>query len=362
MDVSKLNIGLIGPLPPPSGGMANQMNQLAQLLQQDGAKVEIVQVNAPYRPVWIGKIQGARAIFRLLFYIVSLWKAAGRVTLFHVMANSGWSWHLFAAPAICVAYLRGVPVVLHYHGGEAEAFFQRSFRWVNMSLRLVRKVIVPSGFLVNVFQVHNIKAEIVPNVLDLSRYEATDYEKERESIQTPTIFVARNLEHIYGVDVLIAAFHKVLPNYPKVRLMIAGSGYEEEALKQQCAQLGIKDAVTFTGQIENDQMALYYQKATVAVNPSRADNLPISILEAFAFKVPVVSTDVGGVPCIVDDERTGLLVPSDDASKMASAIKRILEDKTLANRLASEGRREVESYAWPAVKQKLMAVYSAVLS
>ena len=93
-------IALVGPLPPPSGGMANQTRQLAQLLQQAGAQVELVQVNAPYQPRWLGSIKGLRALFRLLPYLLHLWRAAGKAELLHIMANSGWSWHLFAAPAI----------------------------------------------------------------------------------------------------------------------------------------------------------------------------------------------------------------------------------------------------------------------
>ena len=78
--------------------MANQTRQLGELLRGEGIVVELVQVNAPYRPHWIAGFRGIRAISRLLPYLARLWHEAGRVQLFHVMANSGWSWHLFAAP------------------------------------------------------------------------------------------------------------------------------------------------------------------------------------------------------------------------------------------------------------------------
>ena len=140
-------IGLVGPLPPPSGGMANQTRQLARLLGEEGLDVELVQVNAPYRPPWVEPLRGVRAFFRLAPYLVRLWRAAGRVRLFHVMANSGWAWHLFAAPAVWIARLRGVPVVINYRGGGAEEFFERSLFWVRPTMRLADRVIVPSGFL-----------------------------------------------------------------------------------------------------------------------------------------------------------------------------------------------------------------------
>ena len=114
--MAPLRIALVGPLPPPSGGMANQTRQLAELLGSEGLRVEVVQVNPPYRPAWVGAVWGVRAFFRLVPYLLALWRTLGRVQLAHVMANSGWAWHLFAAPAILIAQMRKVPVVRELPG------------------------------------------------------------------------------------------------------------------------------------------------------------------------------------------------------------------------------------------------------
>jgi hypothetical protein len=116
MGLAGLHVGLVGPLPPPAGGMANQTRQLAELLRSAQADVSLVQSNAPYRPAWAGRVPVLRALFRLVPYLLRLWRAAGRSDVLHVMANSGWSWHLFAAPAIWVARWRQVPVVVNYRG------------------------------------------------------------------------------------------------------------------------------------------------------------------------------------------------------------------------------------------------------
>ena len=87
MALQSLRIGLIGPLPPPYGGMANQTQQLSELLAAAGAKVTLVQVNAPYRPSWAGNLPGLRSLFRLVPYLRALWRAAGSNDIFHVMAN-----------------------------------------------------------------------------------------------------------------------------------------------------------------------------------------------------------------------------------------------------------------------------------
>src|SRR5438093_11601386 len=141
----------MGPLPHPAGGMANQTRQLAELLQREGATVLVIQVNAPYRPAWIANVFGVRAACRLLPYLAALWRAASRVQIFHVMANSGWSWHLFAAPAIWIGRLRGISVVVNYRGGEAEAFLARSSALVRRTMRCASVMVVPSGFLREIF-------------------------------------------------------------------------------------------------------------------------------------------------------------------------------------------------------------------
>jgi hypothetical protein len=93
MNWASLRVGLVGPLPPPAGGMANQTLQLANLLRSEDASVVLVRTNAPYSPAWIGALRDIRAFFRLIPYLFRPWQAAGCVDLFHVMANSGWSWH-----------------------------------------------------------------------------------------------------------------------------------------------------------------------------------------------------------------------------------------------------------------------------
>ena len=204
MTLDGVRICLVGPLPPPAGGMAVLTEQLAGLLRIDGARVEVVQVNAPYRPAWAQRLKGVRALFRLLPYLLGLWRAIGRADLVQVMANSGLSWHLFARPALRVAALRGVPVIVNYHGGEAEEFLADAANSLRRSLRSTSALLVPSGFLVEVFARHGIAARILPNVVDLSRFVPRP--KAVSSRSGPHLVVARNLEHIYGADLAIRAF------------------------------------------------------------------------------------------------------------------------------------------------------------
>lgn len=359
MRIQDLKIALVGPLPPPSGGMANQTRQLAWLLEQEGVSVELVQVNPAYRPRWVGRIQGLRAAFRLLPYLFHLWRAAGRADLFHVMANSGWSWHLFAAPAVWIAKLRGKVVVVNYRGGEAEEFLARAIAQVQPTLRRVDIIIVPSGFLKKIFADREFIAQIVPNIVDLSRFKPDPARKR--NLAAPHIVVARNLEPLYDNTTALKAFCTVHEMIPGARLTIAGSGPERAKLDAMAKELGVADAVVFAGRIDNEHMPALYRDADLALNPSLADNMPISILEALASGVPVVSTDVGGIPFLVEDEKTALLVPPGNPERMAEAVLRLLLDESLRERLVQSGLNHAHQFAWESVRDQLFSAYEMAL-
>lgn len=350
-----LRLTIVGPLPPPAGGMANQTRQLAELLAAEGADVQVVQTTAPYRPAWAGRLPIVRAGFRLVPYLHRLWLAAGSSRLFHVMANSGWSWHLFSAPAIVVASLRAVPVVVNYRGGEAEAFLERSHRIVRMTLARAAVVAVPSGFLRDVFARFGVATVIVPNVVDLARFSP------RAGCFRPGsahLVVTRNLEPIYDNATAIRALAIVRRRFADARLTIAGTGRELDALRALAGELGVADAVAFAGRLERDAVAALYRDADVALNPSTVDNMPNSVLEALASGVPVVSTDVGGVRHIVRDGASALLVPPRDPQAMAAAVCRLLGDGAEAQRLATAGLEVVRDFTWPRVSSSLAAVYA----
>lgn len=350
-----LRIALVGPMPPPAGGMANQTRQLAELLRGDGALIEFVPTNAAYRPAWVAPWRGLRALFRLLPYLAGLWRAAGRNELMHVMANSGWSWHLFAAPALLIARLRACPAVVNYRGGEAAEFLARSGRVVRLSLRWAARLAVPSGFLQDVFAKHGLKAEIVPNIVDLQRFHPAA--ERPASLQ---ILVARNLEPIYDNASALRAFARLRQRHPQARLTVAGSGPELSSLRALATELGIEAAVHFAGRVDRDAMAGLYRESHLLLNTSLVDNMPNSLLEALASGVPVVSTAVGGVPYLVRDGQTALLVPAGDPTAMAQAMLRLLDDPALYARLREQGLAEVSRYRWAVVGPQWARLYGDV--
>ena len=346
---------LVGPLPPPSGGMSTQCEQLLRLLQEDGQSVRLLRTNPPHRPQWVGRVPMLRAAWRLLQYVYTANQEIRRARLVHILANSGWAWHLFVLPVAGMAWWRQVPVIIHYHGGLADEFLARGPRHVQASLRRVQVLAVPSAFLQRVFAKHGLSAEIIPNIIDLSRFKA---KTPAVAASAPLLLVARNLEPIYDNATAIRAFARVREQFPAARLIVAGEGPERAALQQLCEQLQIAAAVEFAGRVNNADMPALYQRADLALNASTVDNMPISILEAFASGVPVVSTDAGGIPDLLESGRTGLLVPIGDAEAMAAAALTVLNDLPLAQRFSAAGHVEAQRYAWAAVKPLWLTAYA----
>ena len=357
---TELRVGLVGPLPPPSGGMANQTLQLCELLKSEGLSVELVQTNLPYKPAWIASIPVLRAIFRLCAYIKQLWQLTSNSDVIHVMANSGWSWHLFAAPAVWVAKVRRVPVIINYRGGKAEKFLLKSLRTVKPTLNASAKIIVPSKFLHSVFSQFKIETSIIANITDITRFKTNPH--EQHNLAQPHILVARNLEKIYDNRMAVQAFHEILNHFPNATLTIAGTGPEKDSLTNLVAELGITNKVTFTGRVDRKDMPDLYRSADVMLNPSQVDNMPNSILEALASSVPVVSTNVGGIPYMVEHDKHVLLVNSEDYQAMAKEVCRVLSDDALRNRLINTGLQLVETCSWPAVREQWLNTYQELVN
>lgn len=348
-----LRLLLVGPQQPPAGGMATQTEQLFRLLREGGADVEYLPTNLAHRPAFVAQVPVLRALLRLVRYLVRAWHACGRADVIHLMANSGWSWHLFAAPVIVVGRLRGRRVVVNYRGGGAGGFLRRQVRWVRPVLGRADLLIVPSGFLESIFAAYGMPAGVVPNIVDLDRFSPAP---ERDHA-VPHVVVGRHLEAIYDNATALRVFARVRREFPDARLTLSGIGPQRAGLEQLAIELGLRDAVAFPGQLDRDAMARLYREADVVLNPSLADNMPNSVLEAMASGVPVVSSRVGGVPWILRDGDTGLLAPPGDVDAMADAVLRLCRDDALRRRITAAALAEVGRYRWPEVAPLLAAAY-----
>jgi glycosyltransferase involved in cell wall biosynthesis len=299
------------------------------------------------------KIRYLRTLVTQLTYWPSLIRGLRRADVVHVFSASYFSFVLAPLPAILVSWWLNKPVLLNYRSGEAPDHLKRSplARW---TLRRVTRNIVPSEFLRDVFASFGIQAEVIPNIVDLERFRF----RERVPLH-PRLLSTRNFEHLYNVACTLRAFARVQARFPGATLTLVGDGSERPALEALACQLDLR-GVRFEGRVPPDRIHRYYDEADIYVQTPDIDNMPSSVLEAYASGLPVVSTNAGGVPCILRDEQEGLLAPCGDDAAVASAILRLLESPDLAARTVSGGRAYAERCTWQQTRKQWVAAYRAL--
>ena len=345
-------IAFIAPTLEILGGQGVQASTLADALRNDGWALDFIPINPrfPRGVRWLRRIPYVRTLLNEALYVMRL-PSLRRADVVHAFSASYWSFLLAPAPAILAARCLGKRTVLNYRSGEADDHLARWGALVRPWLRLVDEIVVPSEYLRAIFARHGYRARVIPNVVDLLRFRY----RERGAPE-PRLVSTRNLERHYGVDNTLDAFALLKARYPEATLTLAGYGRDEPRLRQLAASLGT-GGIRFLGRVEPTAMPGLLDGADIFVNSSVIDNQPVSVLEAFASGLPVVSTGTGDIAALVRDGETGLLVPPADPAALAKAVTSLLEDPERARVLASQARREVEKYTWPRVREQWAAVY-----
>jgi glycosyltransferase involved in cell wall biosynthesis len=352
-----LKVAILCEFPPPYGGMAVQAGLLVERLREEGLTVCPIETNLKfsYPFQWIGCIRGLRGVIQWLVFLCKAVLVIPRVDIIHILSSSYLNFYLFTVPAVILAKTLGKKIVLNYRGGEAEKFFKRSKRLVKRIIGKSDRIIVPSGFLKEVFEKFGFNVKIIPNVANVEKFPF----KERRSFG-PQFVISRHLEPLYNVGCAIRSFALVHKKYPGATLRVAGGGSEEGRLKNLTQELGLNGSVEFFGEVKNHDIIQLYDESDIFLNSSNEDNMPISILEAFANGLPVVSTAAGGIPHIVKDGHNGFLVGLNDHKAMAEKIEQLLENPTVASNLTKEARKSIGSYQWNNVKEQWLSEYQTL--
>lgn len=340
------------------GGQEVQGEQLAGgWTGSETVEAELVESNPVLTGVLRGaeRIRGARTVLRIPERLRRFSRVLGRADIVHVFSGSHSSFVLGSLPAILVAWLLRKPVLVHYHSPFANSHLEHSSvaRWV---FRRCAAVVVPSQYLQEVFAQHEITSHIIPNVVDTSRFKWRPADGRNN-----TVLCIRNFEQRYGVDDVIRAFAQVKRVVPSATLCLAGAGPEEHNLAALVASLGVSD-VTFEGAVSRDRLARLMESSSVMINASREDNMPLTILEAFACGIPVVTTSAGGIPTFVSDGRNALMTEPGNVDALAGHAQTLLQDRPLAARLTAAARLDAAMYSWDAVRPAWEALYGRLMT
>lgn len=261
-----------------------------------------------------------------------------------------WAEAIAAALRAC-----GKPFVLSLHGGLLPQFATRWPRRVRRLLRAAAAVTAPSPYLASAFRPYRRDLLLLPNGLRTQRYVF----RERSCPQ-PRLLWLRAFHQVYNPSLALRTVAMLRPDWPEVRLQMLGPDHGDGTLAAIRAELqaaGLERCVEVIGRVPKDAVPRYLDAADILLNTPRADNAPVSLLEAFSAGLCVVSTDVGGIPFLVEDGRNALLVPSDQPELMAAAVRRIISGAGLGGTLSRAARATALGYDW----QQILPRWTALL-
>lgn len=199
--------------------------------------------------------------------------------------------------------------------------------------------------------------------VDVGRYQQIRENREAlppGSDQPMILFVGSNM-HRKGVPDLIKAAPVVIKDHPHAKFVIVGNDKSADRLKALCAELGVSQNVEFAGWKSQEDLLGYYQRATVFAMPSLTEALGVTFLEAMAAGVPVIGTNVGGIPEIIQDGFNGLLVPMESPDSISRAINRLLADESLRKQFTQNARATLNRFDVPGMMECTFRLYREVV-
>ncbi len=252
----------------------------------------------------------------------------------------------------------GHRIIMTLHGGAMPSFMGRFPRWSRRVLGRADALIAPSEYLARAVTAYGFRARVIPNIIQLSAYQY----RHRQQVR-PRMLWMRSFDPDYNPTMAVRVLALLRNRAPDATLVMAGpDGGLEPEVRRLARELGLNGAVHFSGFLDMAQKLVQGDAADIFINTNHIDNMPVAVVEACAMGLPVVSTDVGGIPDLLTAGETALLVPDGDSKLMAEAIYRLLNDPGLAGRLSANGRQLAERSSWERARQQWEDVFAELLS
>jgi glycosyltransferase involved in cell wall biosynthesis len=338
------------------GGQALHAADLSDHLRREGYGVRLLPIDPefPAGAGWVRRVPYLRTVLNQSLYLPSL-VTLRESDIVHVSSASYWSFLISPLPAMIMGRLFGKPVILNYHSGEAADHLARWGVLVHPWLSLADEIVVPSEYLRRVFASHGYRTRVIHNTVDTSRFVY----RVRDPLR-PRLLSTRNFEWYYGVDQTLRAFKLIQRTYPDATLEIAGAGSRERELRALARSLRLT-GVRFLGAIAPSHVPALHERADILVNSSLIDNQPLSILEAMASGMPIVSTDAGDIANMIEHGVSGTIVPQKDFAAMAAAVVGLLKHPDGARAMASRALGRLDRYSWNRVGCQWSALYAEMM-
>jgi len=334
------------------GGHNQQAADLIANLRRDHGVDAALQPIDPILPRPF-RIRYVRTVLKLIWYTAQL---LVRVPKYDVVQaySAGMTSYLFSTlPALFAARLWRRPFLLYYADGRLSEHLASS-RIAVPTMRMATVIVGASPHIRVVMAEHRLNARVIPTAVNRAiRYRA------RRNLQ-PRLMTNRSLEPLYNHPCIFRAFARVQQKYPDAELVVGSDGFLRASLEKLARDMGLRNC-RFTGVLPIEDVPKVYDDAEIYLTSPNVDGTPASILECFQAGLPVIATRAGGVPYMIDDGRTGLLVNIDDDRAMAECAIRLLEDPDLVERMTAAARAEAPQYFWDRIAASWNQLYEEVV-
>lgn len=297
-----------------------------------------------------------RRLPRLADTVASLVRGRGQIDVVLLMVFSGPAFFPVDVASWLARRLRK-PLVLWLHGGQLPRFARDHPAWLARVYRRAHCIVAPTRYLSQTAAHLGLDTAVIPNILDVDSIR-----HRLRSQPAPNLLWMRTFHDIYHPALAVEALARIVRDYPKARLTMAGQDDGRlPAVQALAVRLGVAEHVRFPGFLDAAAKREAFAAHDIFLNTNRIDNMPVSVIEAAAAGLPVVATRVGGIPYLLEDGETALLVDDGDAAGMATAVTRLLQEPDLSARLSANGRELALASAWPRVRPLWEQLFQTVL-
>ena len=259
-------------------------------------------------------------------------------------------WYAFLCSQLARFFnIKYIPIL---HGGDLPNRLKKNTMLCRVLFSNAYKNVAPSGYLKQAFEKEGFKNVIhIPNTIEIEKYEF----KLRTEL-TPNLLWVRAFASIYNPKMAVKVLQQLQEQYPSATLTMVGPDKDGslQTTKDFAKSLGI--TVNFSGQLTKEEWWELASKHDIFINTTHFDNTPVSVMEAMALGLPVISTNVGGIPFLLTNEQNALLVPDNDITAMTNAVLDLLENKPKNNLLITNARTFIEQMDWELVKQSWVSI------
>lgn len=344
-------------------GLAKRGNEIT-VITYDGAPIEGIEV------ISLPKSSFGRLAY--LRYLPRVKKLAREIkpdlVHAHFITSYGF-WGARVAPSFSSAKNRHIPLVLTAWGSDVTQSLNSALysRVASYSLHRAVAITAPSLFLKNSIgeldSVAHARTTVIPFGLDFDKIDAALAKRNRTDNLVRVLFF-KPIKSLYGPEVLIEAFTKAAESNPKLRLTIAGRGNMTHALRALASRLRVQDRIEFPGFVPFDEAYEFIANHDIMAMPTLLpEGFGMAALEASALGLPVITTDIGAPPEIVQHEATGILVPPGDKEALADALSRLAADDSLRRKLGEHGRTVARiHFQWNHSVDRMCELYGRFLS